>query len=115
MTPTRAAAAPSPAAVRTRVTEIRAVLSRGVPVLSASRDKVQRKALYSACLPLLAELEALNRPPFDRRAILVLLRETHWHLRALADLEDGTIGSENQHTGWLLDCIERLGGATAFG
>ena len=73
--------------------------------------------MYAQCIPLLSELNKLNKPPFPVRKVKALTHEAAWHLRSLAGLGTTTRGDEEEHAAWALAslqglalCAERVGG-----
>ena len=60
----------------------------------------QRKPLYAECVPLLAEVNALNQHPLPRKEVKALILETGWHLRSLAGVALVGGSSCEEHHSW---------------
>lgn len=84
------------------ITEIRALLD---PLRTASGDG--RHQVYAKCIPLLSEVNTLNKPPFPVRKVKALMLETSWHMRSLAGLAT-TSSKDEEHAAWALASLEGL-------
>lgn len=70
-----------------------------------------RHQVYARCIPLLSEVDALNKPPLPVREVKSLMHEASWHLRSLAGLTmSGTQENEAEHAAWALASLEGLSG-----